>query len=81
MLTADSAKINGPFRIAGTSGDMFTFIPNWNFPTPMHDLMRVSTDIFTVMGGSRISAPLTAGVGIFNVYFTLFSRNNYYFYL
>jgi len=48
-LTADSAKINGPFVISATDSGSFLFDPNVG--TPQRDRLRVSTGIFSLMQG------------------------------
>ncbi len=58
-LRVDSATINGPLVVTNNGGS-FVFFGNKAFPAPMHDLMRVSTNIFTVTGGFKFAAPLVA---------------------
>ena len=52
---ADSAKINGPLVVTSNGGS-FQWTPNVLVPGPAHDRVRVSTQIYTVMGGFNIGA-------------------------
>ncbi len=58
-LEVDSATIKGPLVVSNNGGS-FVFLGNKPLPPPMHDLMRVTTNIFTVTGGFKTTQPLIA---------------------
>jgi hypothetical protein len=63
MLEVDSLQVNGLVYVSNEGGS-FIWRPNWPVPPPLHDLLRVTTGYFTVMGGNKfVSTPLT-GFGI-----------------
>jgi hypothetical protein len=53
LLEADSAMIHGSFTVTNDTGS-FNWWPNKVVPGPVHDLMRVSTRRYTIMGGNTI---------------------------
>jgi hypothetical protein len=53
LLEADSAMIHGSFTVTNDTGS-FNWWPNKVVPGPVHDLMRVSTRRYTIMGGKTI---------------------------
>jgi len=53
FLQADSARINGPLVVTSNGGS-FQWTPNVLLPAPSHDRVRVSTQIYTVMGGTIV---------------------------
>jgi hypothetical protein len=53
LLEADSAMIHGNFTVTNDTGS-FNWWPNKNLPGPVHDLLRVSTRRYTIMGGKTI---------------------------
>jgi trimeric autotransporter adhesin len=54
LFEADSAIIHGSFTVTNDTGS-FNWWPNKTFPGPIHDLMRVSTKRYTIMGGNTIN--------------------------
>lgn len=63
LLEADSMRVNGPLNIT-SDGSSFWFMPNMFAPPPVHDLLRVTTRYFTVMGGGKISSQPLWGMGV-----------------
>lgn len=56
FLEADSARINGILTVTNDGGS-FQWFPNKAIPGPVHDLLRVSTRRYTIMGGQVLSIP------------------------
>jgi hypothetical protein len=63
LLEVDSMKVNGLLNIT-SGGESFFFLPNRIFPPPTHDLLRVSTRYFTVMGGGQFNSQPLLGMGV-----------------
>ena len=53
LFEADSAQINGSLVVTSNGGS-FQWTPNVLIPGPQHDRVRLSTQIFTVMGGLKV---------------------------
>lgn len=62
-LEVDSLQVNGLLNIT-SEGHSFFFFPNRVIPPPVHDLLRVNTRYFTVMGGGKISSQPLWGMGV-----------------
>lgn len=63
-LVADSAEFNGIVKIGNQAGDAFYFLGGVSVPLPPHDLMRVTTSIFTVMGGTKFTTLPLSFMGV-----------------
>ena len=63
QLVLDSAIINGSLNITSDGGS-FWFLPNTIIPPPVHDLLRVTTRYFTVMGGGKFTPQPLWGMGV-----------------
>jgi hypothetical protein len=62
-LEVDSLQVNGQVYISSEGGS-FIWKPNQLAPPPTHDLLRVTTRYFTVMGGGKINSQPLFGMGV-----------------
>jgi hypothetical protein len=63
FLEVDSLRVNGVMNIT-SEGSSFWFFPNMFAPPPVHDLLRVTTRYFTVMGGGKFNSQPLWGMGV-----------------
>jgi len=63
LLEVDSLQVNGLVYVSNDGGS-FIWRPNWLSPPPVHDLLRVSTRYFTVMGGGIFNSQPLWGMGV-----------------